>query len=84
MNNIVWKRVKELNKSDIIEEFESYNYIRLPKELKSLIKEFNGARPSLKIIKIDNKQEVEIKGLLSFNKEDIENIHKVYVKKLYF
>ena len=44
----------------------------------NIIKEYNGARPSKKAFKTEKKVEHVIKGFLSFNKEDKENIFQVY------
>lgn len=83
MNNIIWKRVKPLNQTNSLNKFEQDYGITLPDTLKELIITNNGGRPSLDIIKTAEGKEVEIKALLSFNKEDTENIYNVieYFKK---
>lgn len=83
MNNIIWKRVKPLIQSNSLNKFEQDYRITLPDTLKELIITNNGGRPSLDIIKMADGKEVEIKALLSFNKEDTENIYNVieYFKK---
>lgn len=75
MNNIEWKRVKHLRELDSIEKFEKEKNIKLPDELKKLILKNNGGRPSLRMIEMPSYKELEIKALLSFNKDDIENIY---------
>ena len=83
MNNIIWKRVKPLSQSNSLNIFEQDYGITLPHNLKEFIIINNGGRPNLDIIKTPDGNEVEIKALLSFNKEDTENIYKVidYFKK---
>lgn len=83
MNNINWKRVKPLILPNSLDKFEQDYEITLPESLKEFISTNNGGRPSLDIIKTEDGKEVEIKALLSFNKEDTENIYKVidYFKK---
>ena len=77
MNNLVWKRVKPLVEKDSINKFQEIYGIVFPEELKELIKVNNGGRPSLDIIKTVEGEELEVKALLSFNKEDVENIYNV-------
>lgn len=77
MNNIIWKRVKPLIQPNSVDKFEQDYEITLPDSLKEFIITNNGGRPSLDIIKTEDGREVEIKALLSFNKEDAENIYKV-------
>lgn len=83
MNNIIWKRVKSLSRFNSLDNFEQEYDITLPDNLKEFIITNNGGRPNLDIIKTADGKEVEIKALLSFNKEDPENIYKVidYFKK---
>lgn len=83
MDNIVWKRVKPLSDSNTFSNFEKEYGILLPDFLKELIVNKNAGRPSLSIIKTADGNELEIKSLLSFNKEDVENIYNVieYFKK---
>lgn len=75
MNNIVWKRVKPLK--DRIEDLEKDYSVMVPSELKEFILLHNGGRPSLDIIKTESGKEVEVKSLLSFNREDPETIYNV-------
>lgn len=77
MNNIIWKRVKPLIKSNIIDKFEEDYEITLPENLKEFIIANNGGRPSLDIFKTLDGKEVELKSLLSFNEDDTENIYNV-------
>ena len=83
MNNIIWKRVKPLIESDSLNKFEKDYGITLPDTLKELIISSNGGRPSFDIIKTSDGKELEIKALLSYNKDDTENIYNVieYFKK---
>lgn len=77
MNNIIWKRVKPLIQSNSLNKLEQDYGIELSNNLKEFIIANNGGRPSLDIIKTEDGREVEIKALLSFNKEDVENIYRV-------
>jgi cell wall assembly regulator SMI1 len=83
MNNISWKRVKPLQNS--IEEFEKEQGLTIPNMLKELIQLHNGGRPNPNIFSTQSGKEVEMKALLSYNKQDIENIYKVinYFKEQY-
>lgn len=77
MNNIMWKRVKALKDIDSIDNFEKNYNLTIPTDIKTLFKNYNGGRPNKRNIQINNNDEVCIKMLLSFNKEDSENIYKV-------
>jgi hypothetical protein len=78
-----WKRVKPLK--DSIEDFEKEQGVIVPAVLKEVIALHNGGRPSPEIIKTAAGKEVEIKSLLSFNKQDTETIYNVigYFKERY-
>ena len=73
-----WKFIKELKNIESISEFEKIAGVKLSTKYKEFIKEYNGARPSKKAFKTEKKVEHVIKGFLSFNKEDKENIFQVY------
>lgn len=73
-----WKFIKELKNVESISEFEKIVGVKLSNKYKEFIKEYNGARPSKKAFKTEKKVEHVIKGFLSFNKEDKENIFQVY------
>lgn len=73
-----WKYVKELKNYDNVNEFEKITNIKLPQDYIELIKKYNGARPSLKLFKTVSGVEHVVKAILSYNKEDRENIFKTY------
>ena len=77
MNSIVWKRVKSLVNKEAVEELEKKYGFDLPSELKQVIKEYNGGRPVPKTLVTEKGDEYEVKGLLSYNEKDTENIYKV-------
>lgn len=78
MNSITWKYVKALKDKNAISVFEKENGITIPKDLRSVIENNNGGRPSLKYYDLKNEPDKEFKSLLSFNKEDVDNIYKFY------
>lgn len=71
-----WKYVKTLNNPNAVEEFEKNHGVFFPKDLKEIIKRYNGGRPELKLYDTATEKNKEFKTLLSFNEADIENIHK--------
>lgn len=77
MNNITWKRVKKLRDSNSIAEFEKEYGIIIPDNFKEIIINSNSGRPSLDIVRTLDGREIEVKALLSFNKDDVENIYNV-------
>lgn len=75
MSKIEWKRVKPLQHT--IEEFEQEHSLSVPGALRKLIESHNGGRPSQNVTKTALGTEVEVKVLLSFNREDPETIYNV-------
>ncbi len=73
-----WKYVKELKNSNLIEEFEKTYSAKLPIDFKKFVKINNGGRPYSDIIDTETTKERVFKCLLSFNKEDKENIFSSY------
>ena len=71
-----WKYVKPLNNPNAVEEFEKAHGVIFPKDLKEIIKRYNGGRPELKLYDTATEKNKEFKTLLSFNEADIENIYK--------
>lgn len=72
-----WSRVKPLKDPKSIEVIEKKFGCNLSSELKDCILENNGGRPKLDFIKLENGEEYDVKILLSYNEDDIENIYKV-------
>lgn len=70
-----YKYVKKLKNSNSIKEIEEKYNIQIPQLLKNIIVKYNGGRPLANIFLTDNKKEKVIKTLLSYNKEDKENIY---------
>lgn len=88
MENIEWKFIKPLLEDGIIEKYLCTVNVTLPNKLVELLKTFNGGRPNKKEFNTDKNNGYIFKCLLSYNKEDIENIYKYYnksfkLKKLY-
>lgn len=75
MLKLTWKYVKPLQNSSAIEDFETKYNVSFPSDLKSILKEYNNGRPSLKIFDSETSKEHEFKKLLSFNASDTENIY---------
>lgn len=78
MNNITWKYVKPLVEADSVEKFEAAHGVSIPPDLKRVIKDSNGGRPSLKYYDLPGEKDKEFKTLLSFNESDAETIYKSY------
>ncbi len=78
MENIEWKYIKKLKSSNAVEDFLSEKNIKLPVPLIEFIKKYNGGRPSKKLFNTEDGHEHVFKSLLSYNREDIENIYSVY------
>lgn len=78
MSTITWKYVKLLRNADSISNFEKEKGVIFPSDLKDILSNYNGGRPSLRYYDLENEADKEFKTLLSFNKEDIENIYKYY------
>ncbi|MBR6776695.1 MAG: SMI1/KNR4 family protein [Clostridia bacterium] len=72
-----WARVKALKNTEAIVEAEKKYGVTLSAALKNCIVENNGGRPVPNAIKLANGEENDVKILLSYNAEDIENIYKV-------
>lgn len=78
MEQITWKYIKELKDPNSIDNFLRLNNISIPSELKQILTQNNGGRPSVKEFDTDKHQGCEFKALLSFNRSDRENIYMVY------
>ena len=68
-----WKYVKPTT-IEKIQYVEKNCSIKLPQDLKDLILQYNNGRPECSSFNINGKEHV-FKKLLSYNKEDIENIY---------
>ena len=72
---ITWRYVKPITSITAISDIERQKSIMIPADLKDIIKKYNNGRPSLKNFDVGIEKEKEFKKLLSFNKDDIENIY---------
>lgn len=70
-----WKYIKQLKDKENIREIEIKYNIELPSALKELILSCNGGRPKRNIFNTKNNKEKVMKLLLSYNKDDKENIY---------
>lgn len=70
-----WKYVKLLIDSKSIENIEQKFNVEIPVYLKNIILKYNGGRPIKNIFNTQNSKERVFKTLLSYNKEDKENIY---------
>ena len=70
-----WKYLKPLKELKSIQEVEKTYNVNIPQYLKNIILEYNGSRPELKCFDTQHYQEKALKSLLSYNKEDKENIY---------
>lgn len=78
MNDISWKYVKPLAKEGSIEEYEIRTGVSLPDDIKLIVRQHNGGRPSLKYYDLPTEKDKEFKNLLSFNHADMENVFAFY------
>lgn len=77
-----WKYVKKIKDKNTIDMINNSN---IPMELKQLIKQYNGGRPEKNIFDTKSSKERVLKSLISYNKEDKENIYmyeKIFNKGL--
>ena len=72
-----WILGKPLSDSAILERFESEYGIPIPSDLKSCILSNDGAYPVPDIVRLVNGGEDSVKVLLSYKKDDPENIYAV-------
>ncbi|MGL4607584.1 MAG: SMI1/KNR4 family protein [Eubacteriaceae bacterium] len=73
---ITFKYIKPLRDVACITDFEKEFECKFDKDFINCIKINNGGRPSVKVFDTSNTAERTIKKLLSFNKDDDENIWK--------
>ena len=82
MNSINWKYVIPLTNKDGIKEVEKKYNILLSDDLKECIKTNNAGYPNKKIFDTELSKERIFKDLISYNKEDEENIYQF--EKLFY
>lgn len=70
-----WKYVKPLTDGKSIANIEQKYDVEIPKYVKDIIIKYNGGRPLKNIFNTKNTEEIVFKSLLSYNKEDKENIY---------
>lgn len=70
-----WKYIKPLKELKNIEHIENTYNVHIPQYLKSIILKYNGGRPERKCFDTQNYKEKVLKSMLSYNKEDKENIY---------
>lgn len=74
--NLIWKYKSELLNENVFEEITQNYGLIVPEELKTLIKEANGATPDKTKVVIGNKERV-FGALLSFNEGDPDDVYTV-------
>jgi hypothetical protein len=74
-SNIEWKYVVPLKNKNAIDILESKYNQKLPKDLKECIKKNNSGSPNPKIFDMPDEKGKVFGGLLSFNKNDDDNIY---------
>lgn len=72
-----WNRIKPLEQETSVQQVEKDYGVSLSIALKECILKNNGGRPFPNIIKLKNGEEYDVKILLSYNTNDLENIYKV-------
>lgn len=76
MNNINWKFVIPMEDKEAIEKIEKKYNVLLPNDLKECIRDNNAGYPDKKVFDTEISKERIFKDLLSYNKEDDENIYQ--------
>lgn len=71
---LTWKYIKPTTAKKI-KDVEDKIKIKLPKDVKDVILKYNNGRPSLDTFDTDKSKGHQFKKLLSFNKEDKENVY---------
>ena len=72
-----WRAITPLVDGDEIEEFENSINYQFPKSFKEFIPLHNGGKPSHKVFKTKTSREKVFNNLLSFNKNDLDNIWEI-------
>lgn len=70
-----YKYEKELADPEVIAAFEAKYNVKLPDDLKLIVKKHNSGRPTASLFDVDAEKDKVFKKLLSFNKEDAENVY---------
>lgn len=73
-----WLFVKELSNIDNLTKFELKYKLNFPISFKEKVMEYNGGRPRPNTFDTIETKERVVKGLLSFNEEDRDNIWSTY------
>ena len=76
MNNINWKYVIPLENKEEIQEIEKKYSVLLPNDQKECIENNNAGYPNKKIFYNEVSKEKIFKDLISYNREDEENIYQ--------
>ncbi len=76
MNEIKWEFSEELEKEDLLDDFETEYAYRLPHDLKELIKNHNGGVPNKPVFDRPRKGMV-LSNLLSFQQNGEETVYMV-------
>ena len=69
-----WKYIKATN-TECIEKVDKDFFVNLPRDLKDIILKFNNGRPENSTFDTDKSTGRQFKKLLSFNREDRENVY---------
>lgn len=69
-----WKYVKKIDLNKILEVEKHFNY-KFPNNFVNFVLQYNGGKPISKIFYVNKEIERVFKTMLSFNKEDRENIY---------
>ena len=76
MSNIVWKYIVPLNENDSVEKYEKWSGLSLPDDLKTLVMTNNAGMPDICVFDTETSKNKVLKGLLSFNESDSENVYE--------
>lgn len=73
-----WQYVKQLKSEDWIDDFEFMVKYEFCSSFRRCVMDNNGGRPDNTVFDTDTVKERVLKTFLSFNKDDIETVWKVY------
>lgn len=77
MTLLEWINVKPLVNKNAINDFEKKYKLTLPEDFKKCVANNNAGSPTYYAIKAKTGDEFDVKTLLSFNENDVENIYKI-------
>jgi len=72
MEELVWKYKIELEDETVFDDIENKRGVKIPEELKKLVKDANAASPDKYNYILESQEEKIFGAVLSFNKKDVD------------